>query len=63
MKVIKAEKIECHVVETESGEFNHYTRYGPHSWTIRMGESDEPVFGPEDEELEAAFQTFMTTTM
>lgn len=40
-----------HFVWTEN---NMYTRYGPESWTYRIGGSDEPV--NDCTALEAAFQ-------
>jgi hypothetical protein len=43
--------IEAHIVVTEN---NTYLRYGPGSWTYRIGESDEQV--TDCAALEAAFQ-------
>jgi len=45
--------IQAHIVVTEN---NTYTRYGPDSWTYRIGESDEPV--TDCAALEAAFQKY-----
>jgi hypothetical protein len=44
------------VVETDNADFPRHTRYGPNSWTVTMGESEEPVY--DCAELEAAFQAF-----
>jgi hypothetical protein len=43
--------IQAHIVVTEN---NTYTRYGPDSWTYRIGDSDEQV--TDCAALEAAFQ-------
>jgi hypothetical protein len=47
-----------HFVETDGDDLYQYTRYGADNWTVRMGESDEPVY--RCEELEAAFQAFLS---
>jgi hypothetical protein len=48
--------IEAHIVVTEN---NTYLRYGPGSWTYRIGESDEQV--TDCAALEAAFQEYQKT--
>lgn len=48
---MKIEKSVHWVVEMDD---NSYTRYSPTNWTIRMGESDEPVYACV--ELEKLFQ-------
>ena len=54
MEIDNVEKIIGFVVETDDGL---YTRYGPDSWMVAMGESDEPVYYCE--ELEALFQEYV----
>lgn len=56
MKIKKVRKITAHVVETDDDDCPRHTRYGPDSWTVSMGESEERVY--ECAELEAAFQAF-----
>lgn len=45
------------IVETDSIDYPRHTRYGPDSWTVSMGESDERV--NDCTKLEAAFQVFV----
>lgn len=59
MKIKEVRQITAHVVETESKDYPTHTRYGPNSWTVTMGESDEQVY--ECAELEAAFQAFIAS--
>lgn len=57
MKIKKVRQITAHRVETDNRDFPDHTRYGPNSWTVSMGESEEQVY--EFPELEAAFQAFV----
>lgn len=44
MKITEVTKIVCFLVETDD-EYNYmHTRYGADDWTVRMGESDEPLY-------------------
>ncbi len=42
------------LVTTDEDVYNEYTRYSATNWTVRMGESDEPVY--DCKELEDLFQ-------
>lgn len=45
---------------TDNNDYYTYTRYGADNWSIRMGESDEPLYDTETiEELEEAFQNWV----
>ena len=57
MKIRSVSKHTVHVVITDSDVFRDHTRWGPESWTVRMGESDEQVY--DCEELEKEFHAFM----
>lgn len=59
MKIVKAIRKVIHFVETDEKSYRDHTRYGPDSWTVRMGESDEQVY--DCAELEEAFQAFLKT--
>lgn len=59
MKITEVKQITAHIVETDSKDFPTHTRYGPNSWTVSMGESDEQVY--ECAELESAFQAFIAS--
>lgn len=62
MKITGVSKVECHVVYVEGGEWQVYTRYGPDAWTVRMGESDEPIYSRDEaDRLEEMFQAFQNT--
>lgn len=57
MNVTKISKRTVHYLETDEEEYNFYTRYSADSWSVRMGESDEPVYNNETiAELETQFQ-------
>ena len=60
MKIKSVTPISGHVVETDEKEFPRHTRYGPDSWTVSMGESDDQVY--DCAELEAAYQAFIAST-
>lgn len=45
-------------VETDEKEQNYYTRYSSDNWTVRMGESDEPLY--DCEEIERLFQEWLS---
>lgn len=59
MNIREVREVTCHSVITDEKDYREYTRYGPESWTVRMGESDEQVY--ECAELEKAFQAFLRT--
>ena len=59
MKIKSVRQIKCHVVETDGKEEKDYTRYGPDSWAVRMGQSDECV--NDCSELEREFQAFIAS--
>ena len=54
MKIEGITKAEIHFVTTDEEDYYEYTRYSATNWTVRMGESDEPVY--DCEELESMFQ-------
>jgi hypothetical protein len=54
MKILKTVELKAIFVETED---DTYYRYGPNSWMIQMGESQEPVYFCE--ELEAEYQGYI----
>ncbi len=56
MKIESITKQVVYFVETDGVDFPNYTRYGPNSWMVSMGMSDETVYNCS--ELEAAFQEF-----
>jgi len=58
MKIVNAEKSIVFYVETDEKELNRYTRHSSCSWTVIMGESDEPVYDCED--LEKLFQEWVS---
>ena len=55
MKIEEITKAEIHFVTTDEEDYYKYTRYSATNWTVRMGESDEPVY--DCEELESMFQS------
>lgn len=55
MEIKGITKAEIHFVTTDEGDYYEYTRYSSTNWTVRMGESDEPVYNCE--ELEDMFQS------
>jgi len=55
MKIEDIIETTIHFVTTDADEWNEYTRYSADSWTVRMGESDEPEY--DCKELEAMFQS------
>jgi hypothetical protein len=59
MKIICVAPISAVRVITDEPEFNEYTRYGPSSWYVRMGESEEPVY--ESMKLEVTYQEYVTS--
>lgn len=57
MIVSKITKSTVYYLETEDDYYSTYTRHGNNNWTVRMGESDEPVYDDEEiSELETAFK-------
>lgn len=59
MKIKEVRQITAHIVEIDRNDCPMHTRYGPNSWTVSMGESEEQVYDFECAELEAAFQSFI----
>ena len=57
MKITSIEPIAGVRVETDEEEYSVYTRWGPRSWTVEMGMSDESVSFPE--EIEELYQEFL----
>lgn len=58
MKLKEVTKAIVFFVETDEDEQNYYTRYSADNWTVRMGESDEPLFYCE--EIEKLFQEWLS---
>lgn len=59
MNVTSAKEITVYRVSTDETDYHDYTRYGPDSWTVTMGESEEQVYWCS--ELESAFQAFLAS--
>lgn len=59
MKIISITPISCESVITDESEYNEYIRYGSGYWTVRIGESDEPVYNCAD--LERLYQKYKLT--
>lgn len=57
MNITKIREVTVHQVTTDEKDYREYARYGPESWMVRMGESEEQVY--ECGELEAEFQKFI----
>ena len=57
MKIEEITKAEIHFVTTDEEDYSEYTRYSATNWTVRRGESDEPVY--DCKELESMFQIAM----
>lgn len=57
--IVSVTPINAHIVVTDKEDCPSYTRYGPDSWTVSMGESEEQVY--ECAELESEFQKFIAT--
>lgn len=58
MKIKNITKATIFYVETDEEEYCRYTRHGRDSWTVAMGESDEPVY--DCSELEQMFQEWIS---
>lgn len=56
MKIDSIRRREIFVIITDEGEY--YERHGNSDWSIRMGESLEPVY--DCTELEGLFQEYMS---
>lgn len=56
MKITHIEKLEAFIVHTDDNEKQEYTRYSAESWTLRIGDSDEPVY--DSSKIEKLFQKF-----
>lgn len=60
MKVIEISRHVVYYLETDEEDLNFFTRYSADNWSVRMGESDEPVYNNETvAELETAFQRWV----
>lgn len=57
MTIKEVTKATIFYVETNEEYYNRYIRHGENSWTVAIGESDEPVY--DCEELESLFQKWM----
>lgn len=58
MKITEVTKVICFFIETDD-EYNYmYNRYGANNWTVRMGESDEPLYNCD--EIEKLYQEWIT---
>lgn len=57
MKIVKAKPAEYVDVETDESFANTYVRYGPDAWWMRIGDSYEVCYDPED--LEQAYQDYL----
>lgn len=58
MKIKEVTKATIFYVETDEEGYYRYIRHGADSWTVTMGESDEPVY--DCEELEKLFQDWLS---
>lgn len=57
MKIQNISKTTIFFIQTEE---HYYTRYSNEDWTMRMGESDEPIYDNKlIEQLESQFQNWM----
>jgi len=57
MKITEVTKIVCFLIETDD-EYNcMYTRYSADNWTVRIGESDEPLY--DCKEIESLYQEWL----
>ena len=57
MKITEVTKTVCFLVETDEEYPNEYTRYSADNWTVRMGESDEPLYNCE--EIETLYKEWL----
>lgn len=57
MKIKNVSEEIVYLVETDESDLNQYIRYGPDSWMVTMGCSDEVV--NDCEKLEAAFEEYI----
>ena len=57
MKITEITKIVSFLIETDEEYPNEYTRYSSDNWTVRMGESDEPLY--DCEEIEKLYQEWL----
>lgn len=60
MKIKEVTKIICFLIETDDEYRNEYTRYSEDNWTVRIGESDEPLHNCE--EIESLYQDWLAKT-
>lgn len=60
MNVIDISKHIVYYLETDEEDYYFYKRYSADNWSVRMGESDEPIYDKETiAELESAFQKWV----
>lgn len=57
MKITEITKEIIFQVHTEDCDYYLYTRRSADNWTVRMGESDEPLY--DCAEIEGKFQEFL----
>ena len=58
MKITEVTKVICFFIETDDEDNYMYNRYGVNNWTVRMGESDEPLYNCD--EIEKLYQEWIT---
>ena len=58
MKITEVTKVICFFIETDDEDNYMYNRYGANNWTVRMGESDEPLYNCD--EIEKLYQEWIT---
>lgn len=58
MKIVRVTKAIIFYIETDEKDYHRYIRHAANSWTVAMGESDEPVY--DCEELEKMFQKWLS---
>lgn len=56
-RVTDVQPIRGESVSVQGDFYTDHRRYGPDDWEVRMGESWETVFNPED--LEALYQVYI----
>ena len=58
MKITEVTKVICFFIETDDEDNYMYNRYDANNWTVRMGESDEPLYNCD--EIEKLYQEWIT---
>jgi len=60
MRIVEVQKKTIHFVETDDEHINLYIRYDYNNWSVRLGESEEPVY---DEKLLIKLETLFKDWM